>query len=223
MNLIENELKDKFPGTIINIILDESASMSLRQNITICAYNDYLEKQKESPEAKRENQVFWSLTRFSDDVKVDYTAQDITTIPKLTLKTYTPLGMTALYDAVGMTINSVEKTIKSWENKPSILTVIITDGEENSSKEFVYKTINQLITDKQKEGWTFVFLGAKMSAKIMAQQIGIDADNVREFDADNIRNVMCSLSNDTTRYVKAASYATAPLRNVSFFKNDNES
>jgi hypothetical protein len=51
----------------------------------------------------------------------------------------------------------------------------MTDGEENSSKEFNRQQIFDLIKRKEAEGWTFVFLAANIDAWAVGQSIGLQA------------------------------------------------
>ena len=58
---------------------------------------------------------------------------------------------------------------------------IITDGKENSSREYNKAGIKSLIEKKQQEGWDFVFLGANIDAISEAGSIGISRDNVVKY------------------------------------------
>lgn len=89
--------------------------------------------------------------------------------------------MTALMDAIGTTITKVEKYDGINEKNNKVLFVIITDGQENDSKEYTKDTIKRMISDKQeKDGWEFVFLGANIDAASEAKSIGVKAENAKK-------------------------------------------
>jgi hypothetical protein len=104
-----------------------------------------------------------------------------------------PRGMTALLDAVGKTINTVESGAQPDEK---ILVLIITDGYENHSKEYNYEQIKKMISDKDAlDNWTFVFLGATADAWNQGSSFGISASNVARFSyatTDSAWNLMAS-------------------------------
>lgn len=66
-------------------------------------------------------------------------------------------GMTALNDAIGKTLNKIH-SFKNEDEK--VLVKIITDGEENNSKEYSSQQIGRLIKGLQKTGnYTITFVG----------------------------------------------------------------
>ena len=61
-----------------------------------------------------------------------------------------------------------------------MLFVIITDGEENSSRKYSAEQIKERIEhQKEKYGWEFVFFGANMDAVLEASKLGIAAEFAR--------------------------------------------
>ena len=87
--------------------------------------------------------------------------------------------MTALYDAVGRTINSVGQRLAALaetERPDKVLFVIMTDGFENSSKEFHAAKIGEMINHQRDNyKWEFMFIGANQDAVLSAKEIGIPA------------------------------------------------
>jgi len=102
---------------------------------------------------------------------------------------FQPNGQTALLDAIGKTINSIES---NEDNK--VIVVIITDGEENSSIEFNKQKINEMISEKKEKGWEFVFLGANQDAIQEAGKLGIGADSSLTYSTDVAKQAFTSLS-----------------------------
>lgn len=174
--------KDKKPTTkktkkttLINLILDRSGSMSACAPQVISGFNEYLlGLQKDDSDVCLFSMVQFDLpdagvARFDRPARVDrqicetlYLAEPVKNVKPLTPDTYQPRGMTPLYDAIGMTITQVDKAGAKFDR---CITVIMTDGQENSSKEWDKKRIGDLITAKEALGnWTFVFLGADQNA-----------------------------------------------------------
>lgn len=64
--------------------------------------------------------------------------------------------------------------------------VIITDGEENSSRKYSVGEIKtEIERQKTKYGWEFVFLGANIDAIETADNFGIAADRAIDYIADS--------------------------------------
>ncbi len=160
--------------TDITIILDRSGSMDSVKDDTIGGFNNFLGEQQ-----KVEGEAVLSLVQFDDQYEVVYSDKDINSAAKLTEETFQPRGMTALFDAVGRTVNAVGQRLAalSEEERPDkILFVIMTDGFENSSKEFNAARISEMITHQRNAyKWEFMFIGANQDAVLSAQQIGIPA------------------------------------------------
>ena len=90
---------------------------------------------------------------------------------------YNPGGLTALYDTIGIAISETEKhktNLKQRHRPDMILMVIITDGQENASREYSSLTIKSLIEKNEKrENWQFIYLGADLSNFVDADTLGI--------------------------------------------------
>ena len=119
----------------IIFLLDRSGSMSGSENNTINSYNSYLSKQKK-------NKYLTKITTilFDDQYEMLFNRENIKEVKYLTNKEYYVRGCTALYDAIGKTINFYSRQIKN-----KVLFIIITDGLENASREFDKLRIKQLI------------------------------------------------------------------------------
>ena len=178
---------------LVCFVLDETGSMLEVKEETIIGFNEYIKTLK-----KRKENVLFSLTTFNSScVKLVHKEVKIGKVSPLTDETYRPNFFTPLYDAIGQTIRGIEK-----EPKRQVLFVIMTDGEENASKEFSQKGVFDLITEKTKAGWTFVFLGANQDAWRVGQSIGITAKaNTLTYDVDDMKQTMRSVSTGTACYL----------------------
>jgi len=150
-------------------VVDRSGSMGSICSDAEGGLNAFIEEQKDV-----EGGANLTLVEFDTAYNVVYDRIDINEAAPYTLK---PRGSTALLDAIGQAINTVADT-----NGKKII-VIVTDGGENSSKEYTKDQITSLITEKQDQGWEFIFLAANQDAIAVAGDYGIDTRNAVNFAA----------------------------------------
>jgi Mg-chelatase subunit ChlD len=157
----------------VAVILDRSGSMETIRNDVIGGFNTFLAEQKSIPGVAR--LVF---TQFDTEYEVRYDG-DLHAAEPLSRETFVPRGGTALYDAIGRTLNTVETA------KPDkAIICIITDGHENSSKEFKQAQIKEKIEAAEKRGWQVLYLAANQDAFAVGVQFGIRAQNATTYSAD---------------------------------------
>lgn len=170
--------------TELVFILDRSGSMSGLEGDTIGGFNSMLAKQKEES-----GEVIVTTVLFNDRYELLHDRTDIKGVRPITEKEYFVGGNTALLDAIGKTINKIsnaQKHICDEQRANKVLFVIITDGMENSSREFSYDKIKGMIeTQKKAHDWEFLFLGANIDAISEAAKIGIGANRAVNYHADS--------------------------------------
>lgn len=186
--------------THIAMILDRSYSMHSIAKDTIEGYNKFIEDQKLVP-----GKATVTLVKFDHEYDLVHNFTDIHDVNQLTTENFVPRGGTALYDAIGFTVNVLaEKIAKlSDEDKPEkIVICMLTDGEENKSSEFNSDDVKSLITDKESNGWEFVFLGANQDSILTAKNIGIAACNTMSYASNSVgtRSAFDNLSKKSMIY-----------------------
>ena len=163
-------MENKNKITELVFIIDKSGSMTGLEKDTIGGFNSMLEKQREEEGVCHISTVF-----FSDEAKVVHNRKNIAQVEPLTLKDYLPGGCTALLDTVGDAINhtvKIQKMLADDEKASKVMFVIITDGEENSSRRFNGAQIKKMISlEQEKYGWEFIFLGANIDAATTAENV----------------------------------------------------
>ena len=158
--------------TEVAFILDRSGSMHNLEEDTIGGYNSFLQKQK-----KEKGTCLISTTLFSSMSEEIISHQEISAVREMTKDDYQATGCTALLDALGDSITKMDSYLEEKGVKRNIIYVIITDGKENSSRRYDSKTIRKMISQRQDEGWQFIFLASNINAEEEASGIGIRKEN----------------------------------------------
>ena len=166
---------------LVNVILDKSGSMASKLNDVIEGFNAYVDGLAQEDKVD----YLFSLTLFDTMVAYRDVAIPLSNVKKLDPKSYEPGGNTALNDAIGITVRKLDADRPQVDK---VITVIMTDGEENSSREWTHDAVKELIHQKEKEGvWTFVFLGAAPNTWDQGKSYGIPAANVAQYDTSRYR------------------------------------
>ena len=169
--------------TELVFILDKSGSMAGLEKDTIGGFNSMLTKQKAEAGQCRVTTVL-----FDNRYMLLHDRIDIRAVSPITEKEYSVGGSTALLDAIGRSIKKIADVQRSTADEyraEKVIFIIITDGEENSSREFSADTIRKLISEeKERYGWEFLFLGANIDAVETAGRFGISADRAAEYVPD---------------------------------------
>ena len=149
-------------------LMDRSGSMGGFEKDTIGGFNSFIQREK----AKELNTTVTTIL-FDDNYEVLYERKPICEVKELTENEYWVRGCTALLDAIGKTINSLDKKI---DNK--VLFVIMTDGLENASREYSKEQITNMI---QNHSWEFLYIGADIDSYREAGNIGIRKSRVAKY------------------------------------------
>ncbi len=169
--------------TELVFILDKSGSMSGLEKDTIGGYNSMLEQQK-----NLDGECVITTVLFDNHYELLHDRIDIRAVAPITEKEYRVGGSTALLDAIGKTIHkigNVQKNTADDFRAEKVMFVIITDGEENSSREYSSDMVKKMISrQKERYGWEFIFLGANIDAVETASRFGIDEDRAIDYVPD---------------------------------------
>jgi len=176
----------KKPAALVNHIaveLARSGSMGSIRKEVIDVFNKQLKTIQTN--ATQSGQETW-LSYYTFHSTVDkplYFAKQAQAVPKLTSKTYTLGGTTALLDAVGRSVTDLSKVKGANKDHVSFLIIVITDGEENASKKYKPATLKKLLAGVQKTGrWSLAFLAPKSGVKALTK-LGIPAGNIQDWSA----------------------------------------
>lgn len=183
----------------ICFVLDESGSMYNSVDDVIGGFQKLIDEQK----GEKNGECIISLYRFSGTVKKDYIGKSVNEVPKLY---YSPGGCTAMNDGVGTAIDEIGKWLSDMnesERPSKNIIVIMTDGQENASKEYNFDTVKTKIKhQEEKYSWTFVYMGTNLQDLKDANRLGIKMRSV-----SGSRNIAANYSHIDT-YAKALRSST---------------
>lgn len=160
------------------IIIDESGSMHSIKKAAIDSVNETIQTIRSAQKRHESQEHYVSLVTFNDDVKSVYECVPADDVKELTAETYQPACCTALYDAMGISLNALRKTVAEDDK---VLVTVVTDGYENSSKEYSGVAIKALVDELKEKGWVFAYIGANQDVEAVAATISIT--NTLKFEA----------------------------------------
>lgn len=180
------------------LLVDESGSMSPRKNSLIGGFNELIQKQRRiSPEGCRV-----SLYTFNEEVREVYSRRPLTEVPELTGDDYHPDCMTALRDAMG----HVLEKIKAHQSEDAaaggeaahqtVLLVVMTDGEENSSRTVSPRELEAALADFSGQ---VTYMGSNQNAVLNGRTMGAMAEASLDYHDDNMLEAIDSLGDAVGR------------------------
>lgn len=162
--------------TELVVCLDRSGSMSSTKEAAEAGFNSFIAEQKMQP-----GECYVSLYQFDDIYEGVYVGKAVSTVPALVLA---PRGMTALYDAMGRTLWNALHSIKDATRK--VVIMFITDGGENSSKEYHAASVKPMVAQARERGWQILFIGSDEASIQAARNAGIPQSSSL-FSANNVQ------------------------------------
>jgi len=206
-NVVTVKVKTRSPKTtqsinlkptihIVNII-DCSSSMS---GPKMRAANTTIGKDIELIKSTKNINYTYSLVSFSNNYKIQthYLFSTADQVRKLELVSG---GMTALYQAVGSTLEKIKENVKPTDK---IIVSIITDGEENDStgKWANWQTLSKFIKELQETNFTITFVGTEQDVHRVVRDLNVDFSNTVSYDGtgEGLANTMVKRSMSLSDY-----------------------
>lgn len=146
------------------VILDRSGSMQDAKSDHEGGLKSFVEDQKALA-----GEVRFTLIQFDtvNACEVVYDRVPLDAVDKIEL---VPRSGTPLLDAVGQALDHLTK-----HQPTEVVCMVITDGQENSSKEWTRDRIKARVAELETKGWSFLFLGANVDAFAEAGGLGMAA------------------------------------------------
>ena len=168
----------------IVFIIDKSGSMQGLEKDTIGGFNSFIENEK-----KKGITSLVTTILFDTNNSFLHQRESLEKVNPMTENDYRAFGCTALLDAMGLAINYIKEAQEKddVDNKPTkTVFVITTDGLENSSREYSYKQIKNLVNKTQKElDYEYIFLAANIDSFGEAERIGIDNKHTAQYECNS--------------------------------------
>jgi len=185
--------------TELVLVVDCSASMEDIKKEAEAGINKLLKEQ-----SQEEGECRLTLVEFSNTAKLVYSNIDLKSIDGYRMKT---ISMTALYDGVGLAIDTVGDRLAKTDEKERpglVIVAVVTDGLENCSRKYNKSMIREKISEQtEKYSWVFDYLcNDPVSAK-NAESLNFGDVNVA--NVKKSKQMYSSLSGKVGRLRKATS------------------
>jgi uncharacterized protein YegL len=198
----------------IVFVLDRSGSMAGSESDVIGGFNRLIQDQLE-----HEQKALVTTVLFNTSMRHLHDRVPLEQVERLTAADYCPCGGTALLDALGETIKRI-KIAHRYARKEDVpaktLVVVMTDGEENSSRHYTNRKIQELVKrQEEKYHWEFMFIGADIDAFASARDIGIQVSRTVPLSKDEdsfddcfsaVSEYACRVSSTRARRVSDAEF-----------------
>ena len=202
------------------IILDESGSMQSIKSTIISGFNELVQTVKGIEKQFPEQEHFISLVTFNSfGNKILHFIDPVSKLNLIDDAKYKPDASTPLFDAMGFSIGKLRQVV---ENKPNcnVLVTILTDGEENASREFTKAAIKAIIEDLKSKQWTFTYIGTDHDVDKFAEGIGVVNTMSFQKDEAGMQEMFSQETNARMRYVSKLSKMQDTSKN--YYQNDDD-
>lgn len=181
---------------LISFIQDRSGSMGICWQETLSGFKTYIDDMQADQKKDNEVAYLFSLTTFDTQIDTPYVGTPIADVKNDKLKDFGPRGSTALYDAIGKTLQAIDDDKKLTFDKAIV--VIVTDGQENSSREYSKDATHAAIDDRIKRGnWTFTYLGTQPETWDDAHSLGVGVGASATYNAQNAHATYATMASAT--------------------------
>ena len=166
----------------IAVVLDASGSMGSLESDTKGSFNSFVADQR-----KTEGKTVFELWQFNTDIDQVVQPTDLASVPDDLMNRYRCGGGTAMNDAICTAIDDLGERFAAMpeSDRPGdVMVVIITDGEENSSRKFTAGDVKTRIEHQRDVyNWKFIFLAANQDAFVAGERIGMAKADCTRFEA----------------------------------------
>ena len=203
------------------VIFDESGSMQSIKKAAIDNVNETIQTIRSAQHRYMDQEHYVTLVTFNDQVRTIYDCLPVDEVVEITEETYRPACCTALYDAMGLSLNELRSKVNINDK---VLVTVVTDGYENASREYSGPAVKALIDELKAMGWVFAYVGANQDVDAVASAMSIT--NIMNFDATPEGVAVMGARMSSARERMFDSIATCGFSpeeaNKNFFDSDDE-
>lgn len=199
------------------IVVDASSSMSSKAEEVRDGLKSLLKDiRKDMKKNKGEAKIRTIVTQFAGagtfKVLLDTSKRKKVTYDSA--ENYKPSGMTALFDAIGQSFAMVGK------KQDGVFVSILTDGDENDSKEFTREDIQKLFKKVDKKNWGLTFMGTTQGAVEAAVSLGIKRSNTLQYSNDIQGTKAANVSRNFSKQMYFASVMEGKVKTKNLVEDD---
>lgn len=191
--------------TAIMLLIDHSGSMHSIKDDAEGGVNSFVADQ-----AKAEGRRTIRIAEFSDEYLLVHASTDAKSVPRYSL---VPFRSTALLDAMGRAITEFGQELAALpeDARPgTVIFAVMTDGHENSSREYGWGQIKALVAHQEEiYNWQVLYLGANQDAIAVGQRMGVSAGHSMSYSASSTGTR--SVYNSVSDYVAVAAASAGPV------------
>lgn len=172
----------------IVLVVDRSGSMAKIAE----SMNEKIKSWIKETKASSPTGTLFTAVLFDEKFDEVYTRVDINDVKKKSLLIF-PRGQTALYDAVIRATSNIESE--------DALIMIVTDGQENASRENTYTQVQERLDALKKQGCSIVYMSSAMTARTDRQMFGSTSSAVYNHDNVGTRTFDAVMTANTQQYL----------------------
>jgi len=169
--------------TAIMLLVDRSGSMQSIRESAEAGIHEFIVSQAAQTTGRRTIR----LAQFDMEYELVHPSVLAKDAPTFTLQ---PRGSTALLDAMGRSIGEfgAELAALPEDQRPgTVIYAVMTDGAENSSREFTWDTIKAVVEHQESHyGWEILYLGANQDAIATGANLGIRVSRSMTYSASGV-------------------------------------
>ncbi len=193
--------------TYYHLVLDKSGSMDSCWKEARQSFESQLKGFKEKKQEYADQELFFSYCAFNQALRFSEGVMPISQAA-IDWSVIYPDGMTALYDAIGNSIQFLKTQLGAQlENEHAdVVILILTDGLENSSRIFNGQEVKRQINELELGGkWTFLFLGAGLNVEEATSELDRKGKNTFSFEKTEIMSSMVTVNEEIHDFMKLKS------------------
>jgi hypothetical protein len=169
----------------VALVLDASSSMGPHEK-KLVEIADKLIRDLALISEEKNQETRVSIYKFADNVTPLIFDMDVMRLPSIA-DLYTIYGMTALFDATIKSQVDLTTTSQIYGDH-AFLTFVLTDGEENKSRNTRYEFSN--LINNANENWTLAFLVPNSTSQAVLERFGAPSGNISVWDTRSTSGIV---------------------------------